>query len=113
MEGHSINFEEKLYGLSDKLAVTQGQVNTLFAVLEDVKKSMESIADDIKAIRNDLHGLSVTRLQITTAESNIKELLTTTNDLKMWKQYLTGAIAVSYILIPFVIELFLKLRGQG
>lgn len=112
VEGRSSNLEEKFYGLSDKLAVTQGQVNTLFAVLEDLKKSMESIASDIKAIRNDLHGLSITRLQINTAETNIKELQTVTTDLNLWKQYITGAVGVSYILIPFIVEMILRFHGQ-
>ena len=92
--------EQKVYDLSQKLGATQGQVNTLFTIMQDIKDAVKEMAGDIKSIQKDIH-------KIVEIEDKIKEIGTLRKDvdkLREWKWTVTGGVILLSIIVPYVIE---------
>jgi len=109
------SIEERVYHLSGRLGVTQGQVNTLFTVLEDLKASMQSIASDLKVIRKDVHDSADAKTKITALEENVSTVNTKFKELDDWKTEMKGQVtgamwvigAIAFV-IPIAIEIYVK-----
>jgi chromosome segregation ATPase len=85
-----MDIEQKIYDLSQKLGVTQGQVNTLFEVMSDIKDSVKSMASDIKTIQQDIHRLAGVEKELVRLEQLSKEV----KELQVAKWVLTGALVM-------------------
>ena len=100
-----MDVEQKVYDLSQKLGATQGQVNTLFSIMGDIKDSVKEMASDIKCIQSDVHrivDIEKEMKRVETLEEAIKEL-------QIWKWTITGMVVLLGFLVPIGVELMDKL----
>jgi len=86
--------EDRVYNLSEKLGATQGQVNSLFTLLTDLKESMSSIAVDIKGIKGELHSINDLRPRILALEEECKIAKKKLEENVLWRTWIAGAAAV-------------------
>ena len=88
--------EQKIYDLSQKLGVTQGQVNTLFELMSDIKDAVKSMAGDIKTIQQDIHRIANVEKELEKIEKLAKEV----KELQITKWVLAGGLIVLSALTP-------------
>lgn len=102
-----MNLDNKIYDLSEKLSVTQGQVNTLFSLLEEVKKAITSMASDIRSIREEVHKFT----PLTTTIEDINGVKDEIKELRGWKDKMLGAMIIISLLMPFaqsLVSIYMK-----
>lgn len=95
--------EQKVYDLSQKLGTTQGQVNTLFQILKDMKDSVKEMAGDIKSIQQDIHKIVTIEEKLEVIKglkSELKEIKEEVDELSKWKWVIAGGIVILSIFSP-------------
>jgi phage-related protein len=102
------DMEARVYNLSEKLGVTQGQVNTIFSVLKDLKDSLSNMSGDLKSIRSDIHGLVAELNSVKSFEARIQKLSDKTRELEKWRNIQLGAIAILIPAIDYVIAIYVR-----